>query len=72
MRNVRLSHGLQTFRRLYPDTVIIMLNEGGEAKNVNHLIKEKLIEKCFERPFENPQLLDFIRESFNAYKLESE
>lgn len=63
---------LKKLKLLHPDTVIIMLNEDGEAKNVNHLIKEKLIEKCFERPFENPQLLDFIRESFNAYKLESE
>ena len=63
---------LKNLRCLYPDTMIIMLNGDGEAKNVNHLIKEKLIEKYFERPFENSQFLDFISESFSAYMLESE
>ena len=63
---------LKKFRRLYPDTVIVMLNEGNEAKNINHLIKENVFEKYFERPFENSQLLDFISESFNTYQLKTE
>lgn len=63
---------LKKFRGSYPDTAIIMLNEGGEAKNINHLIKENVIGKYFESPFEDYQLLDFISESFNAYQLKTE
>lgn len=63
---------LKKFRGSYPDTVIIMLNEGGEARNINHLIKENVIGKYFESPFEDYQLLDFIRESFNTYQQKTE
>lgn len=62
---------LKKLRRLYPDTVIIMLNEGNEAKNVNPLIKENVIEKYYENPFEDSHLLDFISESFKTYLLKN-
>ena len=62
---------LKRLRRMYPDMVIIMLNEGGETKGVNHLIKENIIDKNFDHPIENSQLLDFLGESFNQFLLKN-
>ena len=63
---------LKKFKRMYPDTAIIMLNDGNAGKKINHLIDENVLEKYFESPLEDSQLLDFIGELFNTYLLKSE
>jgi len=69
-RILDMHDGLVTLKRishLYPETGIIMLNEGNNVENINQILKENVIDHYFENPLVDHQFKDCINKLFKTY-----
>jgi len=63
---------LRRVKRLYPDTVRIVLSGYTDLKSITDAINEGAIYRFLTKPWEDDQLLNNVREAFQRYELKRE
>jgi FixJ family two-component response regulator len=63
---------LRNVKKLYPETVRIVLSGYTDLSSVTAAINEGAIYKFLTKPWEDEQLLDNVREAFHHYELKQE